>query len=450
MITVSSEIVSLYLENKNNSSMKKFFMILALSVSVCCIGPVSLVAQNVSISNTGPSAEASTILDMKSTDKGILLPRLTASQRNAIANPVKGLLVFQMDGTAGFYYYDGHSWISLIDGNVVTTEGVSEGYGLVTRFAGSSFGYANGIDTAKFKSPSGIAIDRIGNLYVADRDNHAIRMVTPLAVVTLVAGSTSPDHIDGSAANAAFNKPTGITVGADGNLYIADTDNNVIRKVTRGGVTTTFAGDGLPGYQDGNGNSASFSHPLGIASDAAGNLYVADVNNQRIRKITPAAEVTTIAGNGIPAFVNGIGTAASFDGPVGVTVDAAGNIYVADRDNHCIRKITAAGVVSTFAGTGASGATDGTVATATFHSPRNLAIDPEGNFYIADAGNHMIRKITPGGIVSTLAGAGVPGNAEGQTVAAYFNDPTGLVTDNMGNLYVTDTGNNIIRKIIIH
>jgi len=416
---------------------------------VCCGSAVNGLAQHVTITNAGPSAEASAILDIKSTDKGILLPRLTANQRSAIANPVKGLLIFQTDGTAGFYYYDGDTWISLIEGTVVNNEGVSESYGITTRFAGSTYGYANGIDTAKFKGPYGLAIDGTGNLYVADTGNHNIRMITAVGVATLVAGSTLSGNTDGTAASAAFNSPCGITVGAEGNLYIADSYNNTIRKITREGVVTTFAGNGTPALQDGNGNGARFSYPVGIASDAAGNLYIADNKNHSIRKITPAAEVTTIAGNGTPGFINGAGGAASFNRPVGLTLDAAGNIYVADRDNHCIRKISATGVVTTFAGTGLPGAANGPVATATFHSPKGITIDIEGNFYIADAGNHIIRKITPEGIVSTLAGAGVPGNKEGQSAAAYFNEPSGLVTDNMGNLYVTDSGNDVIRKIII-
>jgi sugar lactone lactonase YvrE len=422
----------------------------ALFIMVCCINARQLVAQNAGITRNGSSPDASSLLDIKSTEKGILLPRMTASQRSAILNPAKGLLVFQTDGTAGFYYYDGHAWVSLADGNQVNNEGVFYGYGSVRVFAGSTSGYADGSGiAAKFNSPFGITMDPAGNIYVADLDNHSIRKITSAGFVTLMAGSNNPNYADGTGSAAAFHHPAGITADAAGNLYIADADNSRIRKITQAGVVTTIAGNGFFLLGDGPGNNASFNFPQGIATDAAGNLYVADTYNHSIRKITPANIVSTLAGNGTAGFSNGTGSAASFGGPFGLTLDAAGNIYVVDRDNHCIRKVTASGVVTTFAGTGLPGAADGALTTATFNFPKAITMDVNGNFYIADAGNNTIRKITTDGIVSTVAGAGIAGNTDGQAATAYFNDPSGLVVDAMGNLYVTDAGNHTIRKITL-
>jgi streptogramin lyase len=268
-------------------------------------------------------------------------------------------------------------------------------------------------------------------------------------MATFVAGS-SVGYIDNNnPAIASFNSPTGIAADAQGNLFIADFLNSCIRKISLTGAVTTFAGNVVAGFSDGTGTIASFSKPMGIAIDNTGNIFIADTYNHSIRKITPAAVVTTIAGTGSAGFANGTGTAASFSRPAGLTIDAAGNIYVADRDNHSIRKITPAGVVTTFAGTGSAGNSNGTLSTATFNSPKAITIDREGNFYIADAGNHTIRKITPEGVVSTLAGAGSAGFSDGLSGTVYFNDPSGVVADTKGNLYVTDTGNHLIRKIVI-
>lgn len=428
--------------------MKTFFTRAALFLVFYSSNPGKPVAQNVTINNNAAPVEASVILDAASTDKGILLPRMTASERVAIGDPARGLLVFQSDGATGFYYYDGRQWLSLTGSDLAGSDGFSPVHALSTLLAGSTYGHANGMSVnAKFRKPYGLAIDRAGNIYVADTGNHMIRKVNPRGNVVTVAGSAINGNTDGVGVGAKFNFPSGVAVGVDGTVYVADSYNNAIRKIDYTGLVTRIAGNGFAAVIDGNGTAASFNYPLSLVTDTAGNIYIAD--NNCIRKMSPNADVTTLAGSINPGSSDGAGATASFSTPGGLALDAAGNIYVADRDNHKIRKVTPAGVVTTFAGTGAPGAGDGPSGAATFNSPKAIAIDVAGNFYIADAGNHKIRKITPGGIVSTLAGNNAAGNADGIGTEAYFNDPSGLAIDDMGNLYVADSGNYVIRKIKI-
>jgi sugar lactone lactonase YvrE len=249
---------------------------------------------------------------------------------------------------------------------------------------------------------------------------------------------------------ARFSNPGGLATDSAGNVYVADTDNDTIRKITPAGVVSTFAGTaGISGSADGRGAVARFSGPQAVATDSAGNVYVADTGNHAIRKVTPAGLVSTLAGT-------------TYD-PTGVAVDGSGNVYVADTlysDNvpsATILKITPAGMVSTFAGTPYMvGSSDGTGPAASFLGPRGLATDSAGNVYVADADNYRpfhvsnntIRKITPAGAVTTLAGmAGTTGSTDGVGAAASFNEPAGIGVDNAGNVYVADTGNNLIRKI---
>ncbi|MDR2208258.1 MAG: SMP-30/gluconolactonase/LRE family protein, partial [Azoarcus sp.] len=206
---------------------------------------------------------------------------------------------------------------------------------------------------------------------------------------------------DGIGSAARFNSPSDITIGAAGNLYVADTKNDRIRKITPTGEVSTLAG-GEEGFADGIGSDAKFDSPSGIAIDAAGNLYVVDTGNDRIRKITPAGEVSTLAGSE-EGFADGVGSDARFYGPASIASDAAGNLYVAGSGNNRIRKITPAGEVSTFAG-GKEGFADGIGSTAKFSYPSGIASDAAGNLYVADIGNERIRKITPAGEVSTFAG----------------------------------------------
>ena len=326
--------------------------------------------------------------------------------------------------------------------------------GQVSTIAGSpgTAGSTNGsAGAALFNAPEAITIDSAGNVYVADTGNNTIRKITLGGIVSTVAGSPGvAGGQDGNGAAAQFNGPGAIAVDAAGNLYVADTLNNTIRKVTPAGVVTTLAGTaGVFGGQNGPAATALFGHCYGLTIDSAGNLYTTDVGNQSVRRITPQLIVSTVAGSGAAGYADGTGSAAQFSDPWGVAVDATGNVYVGDYVNGTIRKVTAAGVVSTLAGTAAhSGSTDGTGAAAWFDGPSSAATDSSGNVYVADTSNNTIRKISWDGVVTTLAGtAGAGGATNGTGAAARFNLPTGIVTDVSGNVYVTDAGNNTIRKI---
>ena len=324
--------------------------------------------------------------------------------------------------------------------------------GVVTTFAGTAYGSgsADGTGTAaSFEWVQGVAVDASGNVFVADTNNEEIRKITPAGVVTTLAGagSSSFGYADGSGAAASFEQPTGVAVDPSGNVFVADYENNTIRKISPAGVVTTFAGTaGWSGSADGTRAEAHFHWPQGVAVDGAGNVFVADSGNNAIRKITPAGVVTTLAGS---AFMGGNGTAATFSSPAGAAVDSAGNVFIADSGDRTIRKITPAGVVTTFAGTSrAIGNADGTGAAARFNAPQGLAVDRVDNIFVADFGNNEIRKITPAGVVTTLAGVeGSPGSADGTGAVARFNGPQGIAVDRAGNVFVTDNGNNTIRKI---
>jgi sugar lactone lactonase YvrE len=239
----------------------------------------------------------------------------------------------------------------------------------------------------------------------------------------------------------------GLAVDANGNIYVADAGNHLIRKITPAGVVTTLAGSGKPEFADGDGVSASFSSPSWVALDKNGNLYVSDFNNNRIRKITPSGVVTTLAGSETAGYADGQGTAAQFKGPSGIAVDGIGNIYVGDRGNNRIRKISPSGVVTTLAGSETAGYADGQGKAAKFNNPTSLAVDGIGNLYVADNGNNRIRKITPSGTVTTLAGSGNTGAEDGYGTAASFKGPWGIAVDAIGTVYVADQQNHKIRKI---
>ncbi len=405
-----------------------------------------------------------------------------------------------VDGAGNIYVADGgdHTIRMVTAGGVVTTLAGSSGQ------AGSSDGSGS---SALFLYPYAVAVDSSGNVYVADSGNQNIRKIAPGGSVSTLAGTAGvAGSADGTGVAALFNLPEGIAVDALGNVYVSDTNNSTIRKITAAGAVTTLAGAaGQTGSANGTGGSARFSYPFGVAVDVSGNVYVADFGNSTVREVTPAGAVSTLAGSaGLSGSVDGVGGAARFNHPSAVSVDGAGNIYVADTSNQTVREIAPGGSVSTLAGTpglggradgagagarffypggiaatvagtvyvadtgnhtiramdspgvvttlagavGTQGSTDGTGSQASFAYPYGIASDGSGHFYIADANNNTVRMVNAAGVVTTVAGtAGLPGSANGVGAAALFNSPGGVAADGNGNVYVADTGNSTIRKI---
>jgi hypothetical protein len=304
---------------------------------------------------------------------------------------------------------------------------------------------------ARFASPGSVRADSFGNLYIADSFNNTVRKVTPAGVVTTVAGTPEVSgSTNGPAASALFNETAGVAVDASGDLFVADDGNDEIREISAAGVVTTYAGQaGSPGTVNGTGSAARFEDPQNLAIDSFGNLYVADGMGNTIRKIAPGGVVTTLAGSGTAGSANGTGAAAQFDYPTGVTVDTLGNIYVADYDNNEIREITPGGVVTTLAGSRRSGSSDGTGTAASFDGPAGIGIDSSGNLYVADSNNDTIREVTQAGVVTTIAGSpGIAEDIDGLPTNARLYTPGDVCVDTTGIIYVADSGNDTIRRII--
>lgn len=321
---------------------------------------------------------------------------------------------------------------------------------VVSTLAGSGVvGFANGQGaTAQFNNPTGVAVDGGGGVYVADYKNHCIRKISAAGAVTTLAGSGVAGFLDGQGTAAQFNYPSGI-VYSGAIVYVADASNNRIRKVDIGGGVTTLAGSGVAGTQDGIGSAATFNNPSGIAVSPpnTGVLYVTDKNVGGIRQVQqPTGAVYLYTGGGLQGFADGQLIAAVFNNPYGIAIDVSGNIYVADQLNQRIRKISG-GTVTTLAGSGIAGFADGQGAAAQFNNPSGVAVDASGNVYVADFGNNRIRKISASGAVTTLAGSGIAGFADGQGSAAKFSGPSGIAVDAAGNLYVADANNHRIRKL---
>ncbi len=358
---------------------------------------------------------------------------------------------------------------------VLSSSIYSQAYTFTTLAGVAPEGSADGVGTdAQFYFPDGVAVDGAGNAYVVDACNNTVRQITPSGVVTTIAGFAgafgfedgtnsdarfnffaAPDNL-GSLPGNLFNNPAPVAIGMDngGNVYVDDFGNFAIRKIAPSGsnwvVTTVTGQPGYPGNFDGTGSAAFLTSG---AVDSAGNLYAANPAACTIIQVTPAGVVTTIAGSGGYGSADGVGSAASFNGPLGVTVDSAGNVYVADTYNDTIRKITNSGtgwVVTTLAGRAQnSGFSDGTGTNALFAFPESLAADSTGNIYVADTGNNMVRMVTSAGLVTTVAGVGATsvGSANGTGSAARFNTPAGAAVDTNGNVYVADILNYTIRKV---
>ena len=316
------------------------------------------------------------------------------------------------------------------------------------------------LSEAQFNYPSGIAEDSDGNLYIADTANHRIRMITSDGVISTIAGSgIEAGSNDGPGPSAKFYFPVGIAVGPSGNLYVADYLNHKIRKLTRppspenAWTVTTLAGSGDNGFRDDSASVSQFDHPYDVAVDAGGNVYVADSVNHRIRKITPTGNVSTFAGSGIAGSSDDlVGLDAQFNVPVGLAFNSdETSLFVADRDNNVIREIDMTGdnEVSTYAGTGSVGFDDGPAASATFDCPAGLAVDENNNLYVSDKGNHAVRQINSVGEVSTVGGSGTAGFDNGKSTEAQLNNPTGVVVDFRGDVVVADAFNHVLRRIVV-
>lgn len=325
----------------------------------------------------------------------------------------------------------------------------------IRTFAGSTTpGSTNGPGpTARFDHPVGLATDLSGNIYIADTENSTIRKITPDDNVSTLAGSPGNfGSADNFGASARFYGPQALAANSAGQLFVADTANSTIRKITAGGTVSTFAGAASNFNSfDGTGAAAQFYHPEGVAIDAGGNIYVADTWNHTIRRITPAGTVTTLAGlAGNFGAADGTNSKARFNRPTGIAVDGATNIFIADSLNHTVRKIAPSGTVSTIAGlAGVWGSSDGTNSAARFYLPEGISIAANGALFVTDSGNQVLRKISLIGtnwVVATVAGLeGISGSANGTGSNARFNFPAGIGFDNSGYMYVADIGNNTIR-----
>jgi sugar lactone lactonase YvrE len=338
--------------------------------------------------------------------------------------------------------------------------------GTITTVAGTAgnAGYAGdaaAATSAKLDNPRKIALDSSGNLYIADTVNNAIRKVTAsTGIITTVAGIGTPGNSgdNGLATKAALNSPNGVAVDSSGNIYIADTGNNVIREVSASsGVIERVAGNGTSGYSgdEGYATNATLNSPNGVALDPSGDIYIADTNNDVIRKVTASSDIiTTVAGSGSAGYNGdkGAATSAKLTIPDSVAVDSSGNIYIADTGNNVIREVAASsGDITTIAGNGTSGYSgdNGAATSAKLSIPNGVAVDSSGNTYVADTGNNVIREIVASsGEIKTVAGTGTSGYSgdNGKSTSAKLNSPYGVALDSSGDIYIADTGNDIIRK----
>ena len=321
-------------------------------------------------------------------------------------------------------------------------------YATVSTLAGNgTSGYIDGsAATAQFYGPEGAAVDAQGNVFIADNGNSCIRKVTPAGVVSTLAGNPTPGLVNGPLAAARFNGPIDVAFDGQGNLYVADFGNNCLRKITPAGVVSTLAGTGVAGFVDGSAITARLAQPNGVAVDAQGVVYFTEYGNHSVRKVLPNGTVSTIAGTGQEGYADGPGRSAQLSSPEGLTVDAQGTIYVAEFGGQRIRKISPSGTVSTLAGSGVRGYADGAGSAAQFYGACGVAIDAHGDLLVADAGNYCVRKVTPAGVVSTLAGTRTSGFADGPVASAKFNTLSGLTIGAGGVVYVTEYGERI-RKI---
>jgi uncharacterized repeat protein (TIGR01451 family) len=330
--------------------------------------------------------------------------------------------------------------------------------GVITTFAGGAVGDGGLGVFAFLNQPSGVARDNAGNTYVADTSNHRVRKVAPDGTITTVVGTgqTGFSGDGGAATNAQLNSPRAVALDAFGNLYIADASNYRVRKVDRDGNVTTVAGNGVCCGHTGDGGAATSAQiglAYGLAVDASGNLYISDIDNNVVRKVGVSGIITTVAGNGTYGYSGdgGSATSAAMRDPYSLALDAAGNLYIADRYNYRIRMVATSGIMTTVAGNGncCFSGDGGPATSAELEAPAGVAVDATGNLYIADTYNNRIRKVSTDGAIMTVAGSGAYGYSGdgGPATAATFRYPYAISVDASGNIAVTDQMNNALRLL---
>ena len=353
-----------------------------------------------------------------------------------------------LDSSGNIYFADSlNNRIRKIAGGNMSTVAGNGGF--------SSSGDGGPATSAQLNTPTDVAVDNVGNLYIADTLNHTIRKVSTNGTISTYAGNSVPGNGgDGGAPTAAqLDAPEGVAVDPAGNLYIADTQNHKVRKIS-GGVISTFAGSGTAGFSGdgGSATAAALNEPFAVAVDAPGNVYIAEFGNNRVRKVDTKGIITTIAGTGVAGYSGDGGPAANalLNGPQGVAVDSTGNVYIADTANNRIRIVTPGGTIGTVAGNGLPGYTqDGVQATSTqVGFPTGIAVDAAANIYVTD-NNARVRKVYPSGVITTIAGSGTRGYSGdgGVATSALLNGPTGVAVSSAGSVYVTDTINNAVRML---
>jgi sugar lactone lactonase YvrE len=305
-------------------------------------------------------------------------------------------------------------------------------------------------------TPHGVAVDSSGNIYIADNGNNRVRKVSAGIIITVAGNGTGLYSGDsGAATSAELYGPSGVAVDSSGNIYIADTYNERIRKVSTSGIITTVAGNGAATFSGDGGaaTSAELHGPSGVAVDSSGNIYIADTYNERIRKVSTSGIITTVAGNGTGGYSGdgGAATSAELYYPSGVAVDSSGNIYIADRNNDRIREVSTSGIITTVAGNGTWGYSgdSGAATSAELYGPSGVAVDSSGNIFFVEDGNNRVRKVSASGIITTVAGNGTGGYSGdgGVATSAELYTPYGVAVDSSGNIYIADLNNNRIRKV---